>query len=261
MKEVLRPSTLGKLPIRSTAEPSLMSAVIYGHSGVGKTVLIGSAAEVEEMSPVLIIDTEQGTMSLTGRYNSDNIDVVTVTSYQDYADIHNAIRTGAARYKTVIIDSISEMAMLGLEEIVSRQAAIAKSKGKEHDPEQPDQGDWYKNSLRVHKVIRFFRGLPCHTFFVALEYLDVSRPTKPMFQPSLNTKRLSGELPGAVDEVWYMYKKEDVTTKEVNRFILTDASDKAMAKDRSQRLPLTMKNPDMQTIFDYYTGKKDKNNG
>lgn len=257
--KVLTPKTLGNLPIRQTDEPEWLSVILYGQPGVGKTVLAGSAAEVEGMSPVLILDAEQGTMSLTGLHT---VDTIRITSYQDYQTVHNAIAKKEVDYKTLVIDSITEMSMMGLEEIVARSVAAGPSKtGVIHDPEQPDQGDWYRNNLRVHRIIRFFKKLKCHVIFTALERLDTDK-TIPQLGPALNNRRLSAELPGAVDEIWYMYKKERRIGKEITheRFLLTDGTSIAMAKDRSRRLPKVIAEPTMQEIYNYYKGFKTDGN-
>src|SRR5688572_21297820 len=54
--------------------------MIYGPPGVGKTVLCGSAAEVIEMSPVLFVDVEGGTLSVSAQ--GFDCDVVRVTTWQ-----------------------------------------------------------------------------------------------------------------------------------------------------------------------------------
>lgn len=250
--KVLRPTSLGNLKIAKAQDQEYISAIIFGRSGAGKTVLAGSASLVPEMSPVLFLDPEQGTLSLRGRY--DDVDVVSVTKYNDYAEIHRALRERKIPYKTLVIDSITEMAMVGLEEIVGRSVMTARDRGKEHDPEQPDQADWYRNGLRMHKVIRFFRALPCHTIFTALERI-VEIDGKQILVPALNTTRLSAELPGAVDEVWYYYTKDRKDKSGTDRILLTDSAEKILAKDRSGTLPKFMQNPTMQDIFNHFNSK------
>ncbi|MEQ1675048.1 MAG: ATP-binding protein [Chitinophagaceae bacterium] len=253
---VLTLNNIGKLPVRSSAEPTWINGIVFGPPGIGKTTFLGSAADVEQMSPVLFLDTEQGTMSLTGVYN---VDVVDIRSWADFQDVLNEFNAGKLPYKTIVVDSITEMATIGLEEIVQRSIQASKLAGKLHDPDQPELQDWGRNQTRVHKLIRYFKALECNVFFTALEFLDAARPSKPMMMPSLNTKRLVGELPGKVDEVWYFYKKdrEDGTT---DRILLTDEIERVMAKDRSRTLPQTIANPTMQIIYDFYSGKITKDN-
>src|SRR5688572_28653656 len=53
-----------------------LNAMIYGDSGAGKTLLTGTAAFVPELSPVLLIDVEGGTHSLSHFDDTSDIEIV-----------------------------------------------------------------------------------------------------------------------------------------------------------------------------------------
>jgi len=61
----ITPSTLAGLKLQRVREvPPHFNLLIYGRSGVGKTLLAGSSYAVPEMRRVLLIDIEGGTLTL-----------------------------------------------------------------------------------------------------------------------------------------------------------------------------------------------------
>ena len=106
--EVLTENTLGGLKVQPVSErPQVVNMLVYGDPGVGKTVLAGSASEVEAMSPVLFIDVEGGTMSLRNKY--PQVDVVRVASWSDMTSVYNDIASSTDSYKTIVLDSLTEI--------------------------------------------------------------------------------------------------------------------------------------------------------
>jgi hypothetical protein len=73
--------------------------LIYGSSGVGKTVF-GSTAD-----KVLFLDAEAGMMSVKDK----KIDRVKIKTFQDVIDSYNFLKSGQHEYKTVVIDSLTEI--------------------------------------------------------------------------------------------------------------------------------------------------------
>ena len=105
--EVLTNKTLGGLKVQPAGErPQVLNMLVYGDPGVGKTVLAGSASQVEAMSPVLFIDVEGGTMSLRNRY--PDVEVVRVSSWSDMTSLYNDI-ANTDSYKTIVLDSLTEI--------------------------------------------------------------------------------------------------------------------------------------------------------
>src|SRR5262245_16845975 len=90
--------------------------LVYGEAGAGKTVLCGSASEVEEMAPVLFIDVEAGTLSLRAFY--PRVEVVRVESMADMNNVFMALRQGEGGYKTVVLDSLTEIQKFSMNDIM-----------------------------------------------------------------------------------------------------------------------------------------------
>ena len=87
------------------------SFLFYGRSGTGKTSLAATFP-----GPVLLIDVmDEGTDSIS---DVKGIDVTEVTSLEELEDIYWFLKDGDHKYKTVIIDTVSQLQMVCLEEIV-----------------------------------------------------------------------------------------------------------------------------------------------
>jgi KaiC/GvpD/RAD55 family RecA-like ATPase len=104
--------------------PEWLSMMIYGVPGCGKTVLAGSASVVPEMSPVLFIDCEGGTVSLKRRYpkchrirvTNPEADGSIVTDWTLIEKIYQALRKGTYSYQTVVIDSVTELGLIAMQD-------------------------------------------------------------------------------------------------------------------------------------------------
>lgn len=245
--------TLGGLPIAKPADEKIpfLNNLFYGDPGAGKTTLAASAADVEEMSPVILLDVEGGTLSLRKRH--PNVDVVRLTSFNDFNVIGDELRKDFASdspaYKTVILDSLTEIQKFGMYEIMKRVLLKAEETGEERDPDLPSIGEWGKNIEQTRKVIRFFRDLPCHTIFTALAMTERVRG-KETAKPSLSGK-LSNEVAGFIDIVGYMYKRE--VDGEMKRMLYVEGNELVVAKDRTDVLPPVLESPTMSDIFNIIT--------
>jgi hypothetical protein len=216
--------------------------LVYGEPGAGKTVLAGSAAAVEEMSPVLLIDIEGGTFSIRERY--PEVDVVRVQNWDDMQRVYDELYRGS-QYNTVILDSLTEIQKFSMynimKELIRREA--------DRDPDVPGMREWLKNTEQMRLLVRAFRDLPIHTIFTALMKVDKDQKTGSVsILPSLSGK-LAHEVGGFVDILTYLYTKQIQDTN--TRLLLTTNTERAVSKDRSDRLPAVIENPDMQTLYDY----------
>ena len=93
-------TTIGGRPITAAGEAERrINVLIYGDSGIGKTVLAGSAAAVPEMRDVLVLDAEGGTESLVRTY--PQCDAVRITK----TCTHTSIQGGCATTGPSILDA------------------------------------------------------------------------------------------------------------------------------------------------------------
>lgn len=254
----LTPKTIGGLKVRSVTEVSpYVNILVYGDPGIGKTRLAGSASLIPEMSPVLLIDVEGGTMSLADDF--PDVDVVRVTTWDDMNSVYSELYDNPNLYKTVILDSITEMQKFSMDEIMRD----AVKKNPERDPEVPGMREWGINGEQIRLLVRAFRDLHMNVILTALSKEDKDERTGiTKTKPSL-TGKLKDEVAGFMDIVSYMYKKrvkvEGSTERRLGTFLLSEGTDQYVAKDRSGKLPSILEDPTMSTIYNSITGSKKTN--
>jgi hypothetical protein len=218
-----------------------INALIYGDPGTGKTVLAGSAAAVEEMSPVLFVDVEGGTMPLSVLYPS--VEVVRVKSFRDLQKVYSKLYdTEGGGYKTVVLDSLTELQKLSMAGIMK----LVKAEKPDQNIDQPRIQDWGVNLGQCRTLIRGFRDLPMNVIFTALNEegeKNGKQTNRPLFQG-----KLKGEGPGFVDIIGYYYVDRK-HNGDLTRKIMFRHTNTTMAKDRSTRLPDVIEDPTMEVIY------------
>lgn len=221
-----------------------INALIYGESSVGKTTLAGGADGVPEMRRVLFVDIEKGDLSL--RKTDYRPDVVKVSKWQEIQRLHSALLADAgnpdARYKTVVIDSLSEVQDLCIKDIMANEP--------EGEFTTPEWKHWNQNQVRMLRMLRMFRDLPMNVIFTSLVKEAKNEKTGVVkLLPDLPGK-LAGKVPAIFDNVFYYYMKE-VTIgegdkkKRVNkRLLMTTMTPTIIAKNRgSDSLPQVIEVP------------------
>lgn len=206
-------------------------------------MLAGSADEIPEMRPVLIIDIEGGLLSLGNRF--PDVESVRVKTWDDMQKVYDDLYRGNHGYNTVVLDSLTEIQKFSMSTIME----FVVKKDPERDPDIPSMREWGKNIEQIRRLVRAFRDLPMHTIFTALAKSDKDGKTGAVkTKPSLSGK-LADEVAGFVDIVGYQYTK--VMDNELRRYLLTTATDRFVAKDRSDNLPATLEDPTMMKIFQH----------
>lgn len=230
--------TIEKLEDKETG----VKMLVYGQPGVGKTYFSSSAPKA------LFVDVEGGTLSIknAGR----NIDIVKVNKFADIFQIHKFLMSGQHNYQTVIVDSLTELQKKSLDGII--EEAYRKDPLK-RDPDIAELRDWSKNTAQLRKAVRYFRDLPMHVIFTALEKEVKDEQTGALRVGPDLTPKLQSDVAGYLDIIAHMSARE----KEdgILRQMLFQPTGKYMAKDRSGKLGKVLKNPTFPMILDLIEGR------
>jgi hypothetical protein len=237
-------ANLGGLKVRKAAESKKNpTALIYGEGGTGKTTLAATAADVPDLCPVLHLNIENGADSIASRSNIEVVDIDTIRELQSvFAELYN--KSGAG-YNTVIADNLTEAQAQGMDDI------LKTGKGMDFvdfEGASFSNGAWNQSSQQMRKLMRYFRDLPVYTIFVAWEK-DYAKDNEPANIGPHFTKTFGGEAPGLVNDVYRL------SLKGGERVLQTAKTDRVSAKDRSGLLPPIIRNPTMNVLNDYWTGK------
>lgn len=115
--------------------------LVYGPPKVGKTLLGGSAADVEALSPVLVLALEDGTSVLAEKY--PDVDVIELEDYPTAAKVIEAVASGQTKYKTVLVDTFYELMSLNKEHITKGVRQLS----------QPEWGVIADNAINTIKML------------------------------------------------------------------------------------------------------------
>jgi len=238
-------------------EQGFLKLLIFGESGVGKTVLASTAALVPSMSPMLFLNIEGGLLSAQKqaprlKLPKGSIKSLRLNKFLDIEPIYNTLADSEHSFRTVVIDSLTELQKCSMEQIMRDVAR----KDATRDLDIPAQRDWGKTIEQIRRVVRGFRDLDMHVIMTCLAKEDKDELTGEVkVRPDLPGK-LAGQVPAFFDEVFYMYNavKEDPKNENANivtRHLLTANAGKYIGKDRSGNLPLMLENPTLEDVVGY----------
>ena len=89
---------------------SFLSGLVYGRSGTGKTAFAGSWPK-----PAILLDIrEKGTETIA---NIDGIEVLRIERWEEFEQMYWYLVSGEDKYKTVIIDQISNLQQMAMEKV------------------------------------------------------------------------------------------------------------------------------------------------
>jgi hypothetical protein len=211
------------------------SILVYGDPKRGKSWFAASAAEVAELAPVLVLDTEGGSTAISRDW--PDVDVVAADTHEKFDNAINALLDQKHKYKTVIIDTLG-VAMDRAEKTFGEKPENKNNKfGKYGDLKQ-----WITDLSRKLHAAPFLGIIVAH----ALDEKDESTgavKTIPLLPGSARNT-----LPSVPDIVAYLTTESDADGN-IHRVMYLQSSDRMVSGNRFG-LPGRLVDPSMKKIID-----------
>lgn len=217
-------------------DPNRIRMLVYGESGVGKTVFSASWPDV------LFLDAEDGMASVRNPVTRIEID-----EWGDVFDVFEWLATAEHNFKTVVLDSLNELQKLALRYTVRAFPTIHRS----YDS-LPSQSDYGKMLDDFDKFVRAFKSLPMNVVYIA--QVQSRQFDTDLVMPQLVGKNSARDVCRMMDVVGYLYKVPGDESQQL-RAMAFDAVD-FVTKDRAGFLPAVVENPTYDTLYKYWSRKK-----
>lgn len=216
--------------------PEFYHCLLYGASRGGKTTLVGTAGADERTGPLLLLDFEGGASSVMGQ---QNIQVVPMRDWHDFNDAYEFLSKGQHPFKSVAVDSISELHTFTVLDIVEKEAA-ANSRRSEDTAEIQDFG---KAMIMLRRFMRHMRQLRMHVFITALTKTD-KYPNEGDVRVPQMFGQMAGESVGMFPVVGYLVNEVERIGKGEKRSVRKLYLQNEPGMRIGVRIPLGNKFPD-----------------
>ena len=242
------------MPTIVSARNRRLKCMPFGEPGSGKTTWACGAQDHPDMSPVLVIDSDDGLLSVAARGDIAAEECRTIAQYEV---ILGKIASGDPvfkEFKTIITDSGSDLLTKALREEANAgfEREQAKDRGaKRNSNDELFMRDYGTVTNRMKRLFDIARGLPVHTIITSLaathypvigktpDGQDKLGPDPDSIHPAF-TAKLGVGLRGLMDFVWYFYRKTEDNGSTFH--ILTQELGAYKAKTRGTAFPTALGN-------------------
>jgi len=202
--------------------------LVYGAPGVGKTCFAASAP-----SPVLILDTQQGTTYLDQIVDPNRFRVVPITNPKRLDEL--LVRaTGEFPYQTVVIDKIEDIRRAYARSLAGNRLSVTRQ-------------EWGETAEWLARWLLAARHLPAHVIYVAGER-EIEVKESLVVRPDIGGISLA-RLEDEVDHIFRMSIETDMQGNR-GRWLRTVAPwGEFCAKTRCPTLEAEYLNPTWEMIF------------
>lgn len=222
-----------KLIHKAEALNAPKTILIYGDAGRGKTWLAASAAEVAEMSPVLLIDVEGGASAVARDWK--DVDVINVSTHVEFDAVISDLLTIQHKYKTIIIDT------LGVQ-----MDRAEKFFGDKPENKGNKFGKWGDLKIWANDTVRALHAAPFVSIILTHAVDEKDENTGAVKTVPNIPGGSKKDLPGIPDIIGYMTLQK-FENNEVKRVLIVDANDRLVTKNRFN-LPAVIVEPSMKKI-------------
>lgn len=221
--------------LRNTNDVSIsgVKLLVYGAAGAGKTYLI------KTLPDPIILSAEAGLLSIKG----SNLPYFIIETMADLNEAYSWLMGSeeAKRYKSVALDSISEIA----EVVLSAEKKTAKDPRQAYGQMQDQMAD----------LVRAFRDIPGkHIYFSAKIEKAQDELGRILYSPSMPGNKFAQQMPYFFDEVLAL-RMERTPDGEIQRALMCESDGIWTAKDRSGKLS-PWEEPDLGAIIKKIGGEK-----
>lgn len=247
---VRRPQAITSL--QDLEAPRYRKWCVYGESGsdVGKTVLAGTAPKA------LFLSTDvEGTES--ARMMGSAADELRINTFQEFCDAVDWLSRGGghAEYEWVMPDTVTEL------EELCWQAQLVSDDVKRASKYQPNKADYPLVWAKLYEQLSILGRTPVNVLYIA-HTMRIDREdedaeeTVTLAMPALGSRKrgdLAAKFIAQLGMVGYMRKVRDDEGK-VARQLLTESTNRWVARDRSTKLGSGMTNPTMPALLAKVSG-------
>lgn len=236
-EQAKKPSVVGGLPDdeKGASDFSKLNMLLHSFGGVGKTTFLSGAALDERTSPVLVLDCEGNSKIRYADIPKHLYTIRAIRTIDDLNKLYDYLAKGNHPYKSVIIDSITDLQKLGLEEFVYKSGEVINFKSS--NIKTAEIQHWGKSLTQMIKIMQAFKALPIHFFCTALTQTIVDESTGAKSYDLSLPGRQKTDLIGIPNIVGYLDIAIKKDTKEKCRicYFQPDGG-KVIAKDQTDAL-------------------------
>lgn len=168
-----------------------LSMLLYSEPGQGKTTWAS-----ESVNP-LIVDVDSGSLSLTLKKTP----VIRKYSYENLVELMAALKDDKEQqYKTIVIDTVSELQKRWTDDIVKR----AHARNPNRHQFIPVQADYNETTIMVRRLVIDLLSLDRHVILISHSVEKQEEADGPTFIRPNITPALTSGLLGLVDVVCFM---------------------------------------------------------
>lgn len=252
------------MPSLVTAKNRRVKAMPFGDPGSSKTTWACTAQDHPDMSPVLVIDSDDGLLSVAAR---GDIEAEQCRTIEEYETILGKIISGDpvfSKFKTFITDSGSDLLDKALREEAASAFGKAQGKGRTNrgSVDELHMKDYGTVTTRMKRLFDIARNLPGHVIITSLagtkypvigsnaDGSDKLGPDPESVHPAF-TAKLGLGIRGLMDFVWYFYR-EAKEGQPVRFKYLTQEFGPYKCKTRGRKFPEALGQVSQLTLPEVY---------